>query len=874
MLRARLSTRKVVLGLLLVLVAGWLLPSFFSAERYRHRLEARLTQAFHRPVTFGALSFHLLPRPGFSMDKVVVGEDPAFGFEPFVRVDRVDCDLRWDNPWARRLDCSRLYLDRASFNLVRDAQGNWNVANLLSARAPSGAFPQAGAPQPLDLDAEDARLDVKLGQEKIPFAITDVSAHVAIDRARGKVVFHLTGSPLRTDLALPTPGRLELDGDWSPGKTFSGPLDARLRTEGALLYDWIPLLSGRNPDLYGIVDAAVRLSGSVRLLEVEGQARLTQLHRWDQPSPAEDLPVNFAFRARFDRPQERLLIETLDATFRNSRLHLSGALAAPFSSPGFDLVGAAERSHLEDFLALARRLGFRGGPVEAAGRVDGLLTVQGSWAEPRVGGFVGIREARLTTPAGAFPLSEIALRIEPKLIRLAPLRVTLAPRVELVAQGVVSAPAEKHGPRCNRGGRGDGAAGPRQYELDLTAKSVPLRDLLRFVRGTGVRLPEGLDARGSATAAFTLAGRVWPLERPSVRGRVQIHAARLLVPGLTEPLNVPRAVVEIQGERATVRPLVAVMGTTVFTGRLDHQAGRHPSWQFSLRADHLSLEEGSLWFAALGKRAPVPLLERLPGIRSLVERRAAASSLFSALRARGDFTTPALSYRALTLHDFKASVAIGGRVVRVTDVKFRSGGGRGEGSALADLTRSPARMVADVALDRARLAALGSYLPASLRQVRGLYSARGHFETRGLSRQEMSAALQGQATVRLENVSWGGFDPLRAFARSVQARPLKLSGIEPNLREATATLRFAGPSVAVVSSPVDWAGARWRLTGTYGFEGTANLRLTADLGGLARHWLVGEQVLSAPPGRLEVHLVGPLGKLVVAPPEQVLRLSP
>jgi AsmA family len=864
--RNRLSARNVAVGLLLALVAGWLIPSFLSAERYRRRLEARLTRAFHRPVSFGALSFHLLPRPGFSMDNLIVAEDPAFGFEPFVRVDRVTCDLRWNSLWASGLDCSRLSFERPSFNLVRNAQGDWNVANLLSAGESRPVSP-ASAPYPLNLDAEDARLDIKLDQEKVPFAVTDVSARVAIDRAQGRVTFRLTGSPVRTDLMLPTPGPLELDGEWAPGKGPGGPLDARLRTEGALLYDWIPLISGRNPDLYGLVDTQIHLTGSPQLMKAEGQARLTQLHRWDQPSPAEDLPVSVTFRAQFDRSPQRLLIETLDAGFRNSRLHLSGALTAPISSPGLDLVGAVERSHLEDFLALARHLGLSSGEVRAAGRVDGLLTVQGSSKGPQVGGFLGIREARLTTPAGTFPISEIALRIEPNLIRLAPLRLNLAPHVELLAHGAISRQKTRQGRRSGRAP----AFSPFQYGLSLTAKSVPLHDLLRFGRATGVRLAEGLDARGSASADLTLTGRVWPFERPHIQGRVQVHAAQLLIPGLTEPLNVPRAVVQIQGERTTVYPLVAVMGTTVFTGRLDHQGSRQP-WRFNLHAGHLDWGEGALWFAALGKRRPVPLLERLPGIRSLVERRVAARNLFSVLRASGSFSTPSLTYRALTLHDFKASVAIAGRVVRVSNARFHAGGGRGEATAVVDLTRLPARVVADVTLDQARLRDLGDYLPASLRELRGTYSGRGHFQTRGLSRQEMSAALQGQARVEFRNVSCQGFDPRSALARALPGG-LKLPRAEPELREVSAKLRFDGPSVGVSTLPVNWAGAQWNLTGTYRFDGTANLRLGADLRGLAGHGLLAEAA-SALPVRLQVHLVGPLSKLAVAPHEQVLRLGP
>ncbi len=92
--RFRRQARRVAIALAFLMVAGWLLPLFFSAERYRRRLEAGLERALHRPVKFGAIAFRLLPRPGFSIENAVLGEDPAFGSEPLARVDRIECDLR------------------------------------------------------------------------------------------------------------------------------------------------------------------------------------------------------------------------------------------------------------------------------------------------------------------------------------------------------------------------------------------------------------------------------------------------------------------------------------------------------------------------------------------------------------------------------------------------------------------------------------------------------------------------------------------------------------------------------------------------------------------------------------------------------------
>jgi len=239
--RYRRPFRYVAVTLLFLTLAAWLVPSFFSAERYRRRLQVELERTLHRPVGFDSVSFRLLPRAGFSIENAVVREDPRFDAEPFARIERVDCDLRWRSLWRWRLDFARLRLEGASLNVVRTARAEWNVENLLleSSIVLPGASPGAPGDRPgvLSVAADNARLDFKVGTDKKPFAVVGLRARLVFDPSRGVVRFNLAGSPVRTDRALPTPGAVELAGQWVPGKDLEGPLDATLQTRGALLYN-------------------------------------------------------------------------------------------------------------------------------------------------------------------------------------------------------------------------------------------------------------------------------------------------------------------------------------------------------------------------------------------------------------------------------------------------------------------------------------------------------------------------------------------------------------------------------------------------------------------------------------------------------------
>jgi hypothetical protein len=859
MARNRQLVRNLSIAIFLLVLAAWIVPSYFSAERYRRRLASGLERVLHRPVKFGSVSFRLLPHPGFSIENAEVEEDPEFGSEPFARIDRIECDLRWQSLWRSRLEFTRLSLGRPSFNIVLNTRGEWNVEKLLresGLTAPSGVPGEgnSSAGQQLTLEVQDARLDFKVGADKKPFALTDLRARLSIDPIERQVQFRITASPVRSDLSVPTPGPVEAEGAWTPGRDLRGPIQATVRTRGALLYDWIPIVTGRNPEVYGVFDADIRLSGSVPELTLEGESRLTQLHHWEELPPSDPMPWTLRFRGQLLRGNERVLVESLEASVADSHLHLSGAVVDLQHSPQLDLVVGLERSRLEDVLAVARRIWPSNSSWGLKGRVDGMLAIQGSWAERRYGGFVGARAVTLETASGSFPLSELAVRVNNRGARLAPVQVTLAPRVSLTAEGALER----------------SVAGPH-YDLQLSAKNVPLRHVLAFGRGLGMRGIQGLDATGSATTTLHLAGSAWPPARPMLTARAELRAVRLLIPGLTEPLNLPHATLQVHGDQITVDPVVAVMGTSIFSAKLMHRGAWRNPWQFDLRANTLSLEQGALWFDALGRRRPLPLLERLPGLASFAARRSAASQIFGSLNAGGRFTTPTLSYRAATLKDFQGNFEVAGRTIRLTKSTFRTGGGRGVAGGVADFSSAPVRFAAQVELSGIPVQTLTTHLPSALNAARGSVIAAGKFATLGISRDELAENLSGEMTLRFQDLSLGDFDPLATLAQQAH-----LGTIEPvhgpvTARSAVMTLEIRNRRVTLKNTAVELSGATIRLDGVYVWGGALNLDVRTDWRRLRRRWLVrDDEVISSDP-HSEAHLSGSLDKLVVIPQMEVSR---
>ncbi len=857
--RNRRRVRNFAVALLLLGLAAWIVPSYFSAERYRRRLQAGLEQALHRPVKFGSLSYRLLPRPGFTINDVEVNEDPDFGAEPFARVDQIDCDLRWHSLWRSRMDFSHLHLDHPSFNVVLNSHGEWNVEKLLlqsgvmtPGNAPAGSKPSVTSAQ-LDLDVDDARIDFQVGPNKKPFALTDVRARLQVNPAERRVQFQITASPVRSDLVLPTPGPVEVNGTWTPGADLSGPIDARLRTRGSMLYDWIPVITGTNPQIYGVMDSDVHLTGSLPDLLVEGETDLTQLQRWGQPAPSDPMPWTIRYRGRLLRGRERVQVESLDASFADSHLHISGSMDKLESEPQLDCVVSLEHSRLEDALAVVRRFWPSGGSWNMKGRIDAMLAIQGPWNARRYGGYVGVEQASLDTPSGSFSVSDIAVRIDHHGAVLSPVQISLSPRVAMVAQGSINRTT----------------TGP-QYDVQLSAKAIPLRDAVSFGGGLGIRTLLAVGATGSITGGIHLVGSAWPPEHPILNGHAELRAARLLIPGLTEPLNVPRATLQVNGDQVTADPVVAVLGTSVFNARLAHHGGLDIPWRFDLRANSLNLEQSAQWFDALGLRRPLPLLERLPGLSSFTARHEAASHIFDSLNANGRFATPQLTYRGVTFKDFQANFEVAGRAIRMTDATFHAGGGHGTAGGAADFTSSPPELSAEIEIAGAQAQSVAARLPGPVHNLRGSVIAKGSFRTRGLGREDLADNLAGRMQVRMKDISFGNFDPLGTLAQDShwgKLEPVRGPVTAPPL---SLNLEISDRRFILNDAALDLSGAMLQLQGSYAWNGAVDLTVRADLRHLRRRWILRDDVsqLSAP--LTEVRLGGQIDHLVVNPQEGVV----
>ena len=174
----------------------------------------------------------------------------------------------------------------------------------------------------------------------------------------------------------------------------------------------------------------------------------------------------------------------------------------------------------------------------------------------------------------------------------------------------------------------------------------------------------------------------------------------------------------------------------------------------------------------------------------------------------------------------------------------------------------------------AKLQALAGRLPPSLRKARGVVSGAAQFETRGLSRSEMSANLTATASVQLKSVSFGEFDPLQAVARQAHWGSLEPTHGEVLMPSASLTLETRDRRVLVTRQQLQIEGAGLTLNGVYNFDGHMDLAVRANLRHVKRHWIseTMEEGL-APLHEADFHLAGPLAQPAVQPESQVSQAS-
>lgn len=283
--RRRRRRIYVLIGIALLLLA-FFVPPLINLGRYRHSITTGIEAALGRPVSVGSISLQLLPMPGIALSDFTVAEDPAFGYEPTLHANSVVVMLRLSSLWRRRLEISRISLDEASLNLVKNQAGQWNIDSVLLRasqihNAPTGQAHAGSRPRFPYIEASDSRINFKEGAVKQPFSL--VNAEFSMWQAGGgEWRLRLKAEPVRTDLELQTSdtGEVNVDGSLRRAASLNAmPLNLRVEWSGAQLGQVSRMLAGFDSGWRGSLDATARVKGTPTDLKLRSTVHISNLRR-------------------------------------------------------------------------------------------------------------------------------------------------------------------------------------------------------------------------------------------------------------------------------------------------------------------------------------------------------------------------------------------------------------------------------------------------------------------------------------------------------------------------------------------------------------------------------------------------------------------
>jgi len=291
--RRKRRRRWILAGLILLLLASAILgPPLVNGERYRRRIATSMSQALGRPVHIDKVTFHLLPAPGITLGGLVVDENPAFGNEPVIRANVVEARLRLTSLWRHRFEVSEVKFDTdengagASLNIVRNAQGRWNLQDILVQAshvnaAPTGQQKAGDAPRFPYIEAVGARVNIKLDNEKMPFSLTDADFALWLPSPQAWHL-RLKAKPSRTDTNASDTGTMTLEGTLGHATSLADvPMNLTMSWARVPLGEASKVLTGNDQDWRGTLETGASLIGTVGNAHLSGNVHITDLRRAD-----------------------------------------------------------------------------------------------------------------------------------------------------------------------------------------------------------------------------------------------------------------------------------------------------------------------------------------------------------------------------------------------------------------------------------------------------------------------------------------------------------------------------------------------------------------------------------------------------------------
>jgi hypothetical protein len=797
--------KRFTLAAVALLLAALLGPPFINVGRFKGRIVLAMEQALGRPVAVDEVSLRLLPRPGFDMKNLVVGDDPRFSAEPLLRAEEVTASLRLSSLWRGRLEVARLSLTYPSLNLVRSADGRWNLEDLLLRAAQTPSAPTARArpevrPRFPYIEGDEGRINFKLGQQKTVFTLSQADFSVWLE-SEEELGLRLRARPVRTDANLADTGELRISGTLGRSADLGQtPIKLSVSLEGGQLGQLSTLLYGRDRGWRGSLQATVALAGAPSDLALSGTLRLRDFRRYDIVG-GEGLRLDATCTATYRAPADALSAIECRVPTGDGEVAVRGAVAGLLGARRYDLSIAAREIPMAAVAQLARRAR-RDLPEDltAAGSLNAALTVRTldgdsgpaiAWAGGGSTSGFGLRSAVLEPELA---LGEVKFAVEQNRVEgLRPAQTRRRTGRTRAAGLQATAPAQEF--RITWAPLALALGGPTPATaagtLDLEGYRVEVRGevavprLLQVARAAGVNpLPAGME--GSARIQLAIAGAWKGFAAPVLTGTAQLRRVRLQVAGVNSPLEIATASLALSETEWSVRDLSASLPAArlQLAGWLSRErncpvSGGACLVSFALQVPELNTDD-------LNRVLNPRLVEPRPWFALGGSGRSAdAPSAFRELHAEGRLSVGRVLVKSLLATQVSARAHLAEGRLLLDELQGDVFGGRHRGSWRADFTGPEPMYSGKGNLERASMEQLARLMHDPW--ATGSLSADYEASLRGWTAAELTRSAAGSA-----RFSWqdGALNRALLPATAVPMRVRRFSG-QLSVRDARLTIPAA-----------------------------------------------------------------------------------
>lgn len=797
----RSKRARVVAALVVVVLCGIFVPPLVTLDRFKARVTQMVSASLGRRATVGAIKLRLLPQPGLDLTNFVVEDDPTFSAEPLLRADEVTAYLRLAALWQGRFELAQLSLKNPSLNLVRNAQGEWNIEALLARASQVPAAPTTkrrpeARPRFPYIEAEQGRINLKLGNEKKAYALSEADFALWL-ASEDEWRMRLEARPIRTDANLSDTGVLHISGSVVRGAALR---DAAMRFdyewESAQLGNLTQLVWGRDRGWRGAFALNGSVAGTPHELLLSARARVVDFRRYDILA-GDQFNAEVRCSARYLGDAQTLSAIDCRLPAGNGELAARGMVTALMSDRHWELSVAATAVPLAEVLRFARHAKKDMADISAEGSLDAAFTYrplagQHVWSGGGATSVLRFNGRPLATP-----------------FQLAPIRFALGPVPDPLLRAARRLPPH-------------GAEGrPMITRLTIAPMSVSLGGTLpatieaRFDRDRYTITVHGDSEIGRATSIAAAFGFRPPQTGAAGGARLDLALTggwqRFEPPVVTGSALLRNVTAEIKGVNAAVQVASGLLAFSEKGVDAVNLNAAFPHAGVSLQGDvHLprgcsNLLNCPVRFALTSPALDLDDLNRLlnprfhpqPWYRFIVG--STPTTGMRRLQAEGTLATPRLTVKSAVVNRFACTLRFAGGRLLLKDAVGEVYGGKHKGEWSADFSGNTPVFEGAGSIERADLAQLS----AAMRDGWGAGLATGsyRFSASGDTAPELAAGAVGELRFdwrngMLRHVGLRGQPPLRLhrFAGTLQLRETRLTFETGRMETAEGIYTVSGSS--------------------------------------------------------------------------------